>query len=136
MGAGLLVKSICLVAGLYIYLGHMFGPLTPRLVVPASSILMTLIALIVSNWNITDVPIGVAVGFLVQWLIMVALYLFIHGIIRTSGERTRLIAKLEAIQKELELARQRDTELATLRERERLARDLHGRLLAVHPQRL
>jgi len=114
----------------------MFGPLTPRLVVPASYILMTLIALIVSNWNITDVPIGVAVGFLVQWLILVALYLFIHGIIRTSGDRARFIAELEAIQKELELARQRNTELATLRERERLARDLHGRLLAVHPQRL
>ena len=35
---------------------------------------------------------------------------------------------MEAAQKELELARQRDTELATLRERERLARDLHDSL--------
>ena len=56
------------------------------------------------------------------------LYLFIYAIIRTSRERAKLITKLETAQKELELARQRDTELATLQERERLARDLHDSL--------
>ncbi|MCL4259120.1 MAG: sensor histidine kinase, partial [Anaerolineales bacterium] len=57
-----------------------------------------------------------------------ALYLYIYGISRTSGERAKLIAQLEVAQEELELARRRDAELATLRERERLARDLHDSL--------
>jgi len=46
----------------------------------------------------------------------------------TSEERAQLIAQLRATQKELELARQRDAEVATLRERERLARELHDNL--------
>ncbi|HWI59663.1 MAG TPA: sensor histidine kinase, partial [Bacillota bacterium] len=40
----------------------------------------------------------------------------------------RLIQELKAARKEVELARQRDAELAVLRERERLARDLHDSL--------
>jgi signal transduction histidine kinase len=47
---------------------------------------------------------------------------------QTSRERARLIAELQAAQHALEVARQRDAELAALRERERLARDLHDSL--------
>ncbi len=47
---------------------------------------------------------------------------------QASQERGRLIAELQAAKKELELAKQREAELAVLRERERLARDLHDSL--------
>jgi signal transduction histidine kinase len=57
-----------------------------------------------------------------------AVYFFIASIIRTSQDRGKLIAELEAAQRELEIARQKDVELAALRERERLARDLHDSL--------
>ena len=57
-----------------------------------------------------------------------ALGLFIHGLTVTSSERAKLIKQLEAAQKELELSHERDTELAALRERERLARELHDSL--------
>jgi signal transduction histidine kinase len=56
------------------------------------------------------------------------LLLFMGRIIVTSGERGKLIAELQAAKQALELARQRDAELAALRERERLARDLHDNL--------
>ena len=57
-----------------------------------------------------------------------ALLLFMGRIITTSGERGKLISELQAAQQALEQARERELELAALRERERLARDLHDTL--------
>jgi len=57
-----------------------------------------------------------------------ALLLFMGRIVSTSGERGKLIAELQAAKQALELARERELELAALRERERLARDLHDTL--------
>lgn len=112
----------------FTYFGQMFGLLPMQAVIPSTAILMMLVVLILSDWNITDVPAGVVVGFAIQWLAGMVVYLFIYAVIRTSVERAKLITKLEAAQQELELARQRDTELAALQERERLARDLHDSL--------
>ena len=112
----------------FTYFGQMFGLLPLQAVVPGTAIVTFLIALITSDWNLRQIPLGAVIGFTFQWLAGIALYLFIYNIIRTSGERAKLIASLEAAQKELELARQRDAELATLQERERLARDLHDSL--------
>lgn len=112
----------------FTYFGQMFGLLPLQAVIPGTAIVTFLIALIASDWNIRQIPLGAAIGFTFQWLAGMAVFLFIYGIIRTSRERAKLITKLEAAQKELELARQRDAELATLQERERLARDLHDSL--------
>lgn len=112
----------------FTYFGQMFGLLPPRAAIPGTAALVSITLLIISDWSIAGVPIGNMVGFAFQWLAGVAFYLFIYGIIRTSRERAKLINKLEAAQQELELARQRDTELAALQERERLARDLHDSL--------
>jgi len=59
---------------------------------------------------------------------LVALVLFVGRIVVTSGERGQLILELKAAKRELEAARDREVELAALRERERLARDLHDSL--------
>lgn len=112
----------------FTYFGQMFGLLPVRAVIPGTAILTGLIVLVISDWDIADVPSGAVIGFAVQWLVGMVLYLFIYAIIRTSRERAKLINKLEAARKELELVHQRDTELAALRERERLARDLHDSL--------
>ncbi len=112
----------------FTYFGQMFGLLPMQAVIPGTAVLTALIVLIISEWKITDLPIGAVIGFTIQWLVGMVLYLFIYAIIRTSRERAKLITKLESAQKELELAHQRDTELATLQERERLARDLHDSL--------
>jgi signal transduction histidine kinase len=112
----------------FTYFGQMFGLLPIQAVIPGTAILTSLIVLIISDWDIAKVPGGAFIGFAIQWLVGMVLYLFIYAIIRTSRERAKLINKLESAQKELELVHQRDTELATLRERERLARDLHDSL--------
>jgi signal transduction histidine kinase len=116
------------------YFGQMFGLLSPRVVVPASFIINCLIVLYIARWDPANITADMALGFFFQWLAGMAVYLFIFTIIRTSQGRGQLIAKLEAAQRELEAARQKDVELAALRERERLARDLHdslGHALAV-----
>lgn len=112
----------------FTYFGQMFGLLPLQAVVPGTAIVTFLIALITSDWNLRQIPLGAVIGFTFQWLGGMTIFLFIYGIIRTSRERAKLITKLEFAQKELELAHQRDTELATLQERERLARDLHDSL--------
>jgi signal transduction histidine kinase len=59
---------------------------------------------------------------------LIVLLIFFGRMAATSAERGRLILELEAAKRELELARQREGELAALRERERLARELHDSL--------
>ena len=112
----------------FTYFGQMFGLLPLQAVMPGTAVVTFLIALITSDWNLRQIPLGAVIGFTFQWLGGMTIFLFIYGIIRTSRERAKLITKLEFAQKELELAHQRDTELATLQERERLARDLHDSL--------
>jgi len=53
---------------------------------------------------------------------------FIGRTVSITVQRGRLILELQAAQRELESAREREIELAALRERERLARDLHDTL--------
>lgn len=112
----------------FTYFGQMFGLLPIQAAIPGTAVVTLLIGLIISDWNIADIPIGAAIGFSIQWLVGMVLYLFIYAVIRTSRQRADLIQKLESAQRELEQARERDAELATLRERERLARDLHDSL--------
>jgi signal transduction histidine kinase len=67
-------------------------------------------------------------GMLAQWVSITVIFVFLNQLIRTSQERGQLIADLEAAQEELRAAQAREAELAVLRERERLARDLHDSL--------
>ncbi len=66
--------------------------------------------------------------FLMQIMPGLVFLLFVGRIIQTSSDRGKLILELKAAKRELEMARQRDAELAVLQERERLARDLHDSL--------
>jgi signal transduction histidine kinase len=116
------------------YFGQMFGLLPPLAVLPGVTVITALILFYIAEWNPANITPDLGLGFLFQWAAGMAVYLFILSIIRTSQSRGRLVAQLEAAQRELEVARQKDVELATLRERERLARDLHdslGHALAV-----
>jgi len=70
------------------------------------------------NWSNSLLPLAF------PWI----LGLLIRRLVDTNGERAMLIDELQAAKKGLELARDREGELATLRERERLARDLHDTL--------
>jgi signal transduction histidine kinase len=110
-------------------LGQLFGVLPPRASVPASGVVFATYFGLKLGWNklmgLAPWELAMGLAMIASWS---ALMLFIHKLVVTSSERARLIQELEAARKQVELARQRDTELAALRERERLARDLHDSL--------
>lgn len=112
----------------FAYIGQMFGMLPARFGVVTSFMVAVLIFGRSNDWDLAAVDPGLTLGMAGQWVFTTAFYVFINHLMRTSQERGRLIAELEAAKKELEVARQREAELAVLRERERLARDLHDGL--------
>jgi signal transduction histidine kinase len=110
------------------YLGQMFGILSPVAAIPGTSLIFLFLFAQGRNWNFEGMTLGEVGGTLLGWASFMVLFLFIHVVARTSQERAQLIQQLKSAQRELESARTRDTELATLRERERLARELHDSL--------
>lgn len=110
------------------YLGQMFGVLPPLGAIPGTALVLFFFYGQGLNWDFSRLSVGEIVGPVLGWVSFIVLYLFIYTITRTSEERAGLIRQLQATQRELELARAHDAELAALRERERLARDLHDSL--------
>ncbi len=111
------------------YLGQMFGVLPPRLSLPFAGVVLLVYLPVKIGWErVAHLSPQEWFGYLAAVIGWSALGLFLHKLATTSAERAELIAKLQAAQEELELARARDAELAALRERERLARDLHDSL--------
>ncbi len=111
------------------YLGQMFGVLPPRMSLPLASVVFLVYLPTKIGWaRLAQVGPREWLSYLALVIGWSALGLFLHKLATTSAERAALIIKLEAAQQELELARARDAELAALRERERLARDLHDSL--------
>jgi signal transduction histidine kinase len=107
----------------------MIGILPPLISLPGTALLTLVFIAGISDpgamAQITPVralQIGVPIA---AWLVF---GLFVYRISATSTERAQLIRELRAAQEELERAHQRESELAVLRERERLARDLHDNL--------
>ena len=112
----------------FAYIGQMFGMLPAKIALP-----MTLIASVVvfgrtTGWSLKEIDRQLLFGMIAQWVSLIVFMMFINHLIKTSRERGKLIAELEAAKRELEAAQQREAELAVLRERERLARDLHDTL--------
>lgn len=109
------------------YLGQMFGMLPPRpaLLLTAG---VTVAALFLAGRPVWQANRALFWGMTAQWLSLIIFMVYVSHLIQTSRERGRLIAELEAAQRALEAAQQREAELAVLRERERLARDLHDSL--------
>jgi signal transduction histidine kinase len=112
----------------FTYFGQIYGVLPPVLALPGTAMVIVIIVLTITGWQLNDSFWGVLLSFSFMWISGGSIYLFIRAIIRTSAERGKLITQLEAAKLKLETSRQRDAELATLRERERLARDLHDNL--------
>jgi len=112
-----------------LYVGQMCAILSPSVSVPSSILALTVIEFAAFGWA------QLASRSVAEWVFRVAVFaswmvmgLFIKRIDDISRGRADLIRELEAARRELVLARDREIELATLRERERLARDLHDNL--------
>ena len=115
-----------LCGGMYLSQMHLFLP--PRLAIPATPVLFVMFFGLSSGWDLSRLPRQVVVDIPIVWTVCAIVFSYARHIDQTSRERARLITELQAAQHALEVTRQRDAELAALRERERLARDLHDSL--------
>jgi signal transduction histidine kinase len=117
---------LVLCGGMYLSQMHLLLP--PRLAIPATPVLFGMFFGLSSGWDLSRLPRDVVVQICIVWTVCAIVFSYARHISQTSRERAGLIAELQAAQRALEVARQRDAELAALRERERLARDLHDSL--------
>jgi signal transduction histidine kinase len=107
----------------FAYIGQMFGLLPAGYGIVATLLVSAALFFRNAGWDLGQL------GMAAVWVSLVTLFLlYINHLTRTSRERGELIAELKAAKLELEAAQQREAELAVLRERERLARDLHDSL--------
>lgn len=110
-------------------IGQMFGILPPILAIPGVTSVMSVIFLAANQWRL---PSGITLRDVLIVAIqlggMFIFYLYFYHVFRSSQERAMLVNELTAAKAELERARGAEAELAALRERERVARDLHDGL--------
>lgn len=112
----------------FVFVGQMFGILSP---LPALAGGLFVLSLIAWKGPISALQGGTTleqIGWVASNFSLLVLLLYVSHLNRTSRERAHLIEQLKKTQKELEEARQKESELAVLRERERLARDMHDTL--------
>jgi signal transduction histidine kinase len=112
----------------FAYIGQMFGLLPPVYGIAGAVLAGAIIFAGNAGWELSNLDAGPMLQTAAIWASIVLFMLYINHLTRASEERGRLIAELEAAKEELEAAQQREAELAVLRERERLARDLHDTL--------
>jgi len=117
------------------YAGQFMGALRPRVSLP-----VVLLALGIYLFTHQDLWLGhrINLPFLLaislNLIAFSAICLFIHHLAKTNTERAQLIQKLESANREIAAAQERELELVVVKERERLARELHdnlGHVLAV-----
>lgn len=115
---------------IWAYLGQIFGVFRPRFSVPIVLVfLLTFFGVQAGGTGgLAHMQFWEWVGVVATTVSFVLFGLFFYHLVTTSSERAKLIQNLEAAHKQLEAARERDAELATLKERERLARELHDSL--------
>ena len=114
----------------WMYFGHGYSlVMPPRFTVPYMALVVFGFMGFALDWNLARMlnP-GTFVGFLFTYLGSCVSYLSINSASHQNKQRAELIQQLRAANTKLEAARLRETELATLRERERIARDMHDNL--------
>ncbi len=111
-----------------VYFGQMFMILPPRVSIPVSALISCWAVGQNMGWRPSRFSLAVAGEPVLHWITVAIPFLYAKHASVTSSERAQLIADLHTMQTALEAARQKESELAVLRERERLARDLHDSL--------
>ncbi len=112
----------------FAYVGQMFGLLPLWGALAGTTFVFAGMYRVLMSTGMIGAPSEALSSILAQWVPIVVILVFLNQLIHTSQERGNLITSLEAAKKELEAAQAREAELAVLRERERLARDLHDSL--------
>lgn len=109
--------------------GQMFGILQPWFAIPGATLVIFSFYAGIRGWDLTTF----SVGEIIVWLgIIIAAIgipsLYIYSLFRASVTRAYLIDELQEAKRALEISRRNELELAALRERERLAREMHDGL--------
>lgn len=112
----------------FAYLGQMFSLMSLGPALIGAVFVFSVILVRVFSVDILSMSTGEWFGWLVGWGSVIVLLVYLNHLARTSQDRARLIDDLQRTQEELQRARQKEAELAVLRERERLARDMHDTL--------
>jgi signal transduction histidine kinase len=106
---------------------HLFLPL--KIAIPATGLIFFIVAHYDNGFmQFFSLPLNQMIAQVIPWLAFSLAFSWLSLMIRINRERTKLIIELKTARQELELAHQQEVELAALRERERLARDLHDSL--------
>jgi signal transduction histidine kinase len=113
---------------LFTFMGQAFGLLAPAGAFAVMGFVLLMLFDQATDWRFDSLAAGQLYGMLIGFGSLAATYLFIYGAMRTSASRGQLIQELEQAKRELESSRRRDAELAVLRDRERIARDMHDSL--------
>ncbi|MDW8215675.1 MAG: sensor histidine kinase, partial [Roseiflexaceae bacterium] len=113
---------------IFMLLGQSFGLLPPLPAIANVVTILLLATLQAADWRIQGIDPRLAATNAGIGATTIGMYLLVYYAMRTSSERGRLIAELKAARRELERNRDQAVELAKLRERERIARDLHDYL--------
>jgi signal transduction histidine kinase len=104
--------------------GQMFGMLQPWFAIPGATLVIFTFYAGIRGWDLTTISVGEIIG----WLGMIIVSLYIYSLFRASVARAFLIDELQEAKRALEESRRNEIELAALRERERLAREMHDGL--------
>jgi signal transduction histidine kinase len=113
----------------WVYFGHNFsGALPPWAAISSMGALLILFFGRLSNWQPQTLAPGAAISAALIFLGSSVFYLFIRKSAEHSEARARLITELQQAYRELAAAREQEAELAALKERERIARDMHDSL--------
>jgi len=109
--------------------GQMLGMLQPWFAIPGAALVIFTFFAGILDWNLTTLSAGQITGWLGIILVSIATpSLYIYSLFRASVARASLIAELQEAKRALEESRRNEIELAALRERERLAREMHDGL--------
>ena len=109
--------------------GQMFGMLQPWFAIPGATLVVFIFSAGIRGWDITTASAGEVIGWLGIMVAAIAVpSLYIYSLFRASVSRAFLIDELREAKRALEESRRNEIELAALRERERLAREMHDGL--------
>ncbi|MBV7332332.1 sensor histidine kinase [Chloroflexi bacterium TSY] len=113
---------------LWPYMGQMFGLLAFQIALPMAAATLALLLLLINGIDTQTWTIQNLSGALTYWIFMSISGFYTYQLFRASQQRGKLIAELEETTQQLEEERDKNAELAVLRERARLARDMHDGL--------
>lgn len=109
--------------------GQMFGMLQPWFAIPGAALVIFTFYAGTRGWDLTTFSVGEIIGWLGIITVVIAIpSLYIYSLFRASVARAFLIDELQEAKRALEESRRNEIELAALRERERLAREMHDGL--------